>query len=114
MREDYLDFGWPLQFSTPLQFPTNLIYTYIFIEFPSILDMTSFYNLFNMLHQTTSNIHKEPLKTPLRDMVIVHPDADQSLDDNAGKLRDYVLQELVNVQSLVPFLTLILNYFSKI
>ncbi|BBG93561.1 tRNA synthetase class I, L, M and V family protein [Prunus dulcis] len=44
--------------------------------------------------------HNKPLKTPLREMVIVHPDAD-FLDDIAGKLREYVLEEL-NVRSLVP------------
>ncbi|KAI9076357.1 hypothetical protein K1719_041672 [Acacia pycnantha] len=44
--------------------------------------------------------HNKPLKTPLREMVIVHPDAD-FLEDIAGKLREYVLEEL-NVRSLVP------------
>ncbi|XP_054780469.1 isoleucine--tRNA ligase, cytoplasmic-like [Prosopis cineraria] len=44
--------------------------------------------------------HNKPLKTPLREMVIVHPDAD-FLDDITGKLREYVLEEL-NVRSLVP------------
>ncbi|CAN6722905.1 unnamed protein product [Malus baccata var. baccata] len=44
--------------------------------------------------------HNKPLKTPLREMVIVHPDAD-FLDDIGGKLREYVLEEL-NVRSLVP------------
>ncbi|KAL8556425.1 hypothetical protein ACS0TY_004027 [Phlomoides rotata] len=44
--------------------------------------------------------HNKPLKTPLKEMVIVHPDAD-FLDDIAGKLREYVLEEL-NVKSLVP------------
>ncbi|XP_048329423.1 isoleucine--tRNA ligase, cytoplasmic [Ziziphus jujuba] len=44
--------------------------------------------------------HNKPLKTPLREMVIVHPDSD-FLDDIAGKLREYVLEEL-NVRSLVP------------
>lgn len=44
--------------------------------------------------------HKQPLKTPLREMVVVHPDKD-FLDDIAGKLREYVLEEL-NVRSLVP------------
>ncbi|CAA2997309.1 isoleucine--tRNA ligase, cytoplasmic-like [Olea europaea var. sylvestris] len=44
--------------------------------------------------------HNKPLKTPLKEMVIVHPDA-VFLDDIAGKLRDYVLEEL-NVKSLVP------------
>ncbi|XP_061990360.1 isoleucine--tRNA ligase, cytoplasmic [Rosa rugosa] len=44
--------------------------------------------------------HNKPLKTPLREMVIVHPDVD-FLDDIAGKLKEYVLEEL-NVRSLVP------------
>ncbi|PIN26124.1 Isoleucyl-tRNA synthetase [Handroanthus impetiginosus] len=44
--------------------------------------------------------HNKPLKTPLKEMVIVHPDAD-FLVDIAGKLREYVLEEL-NVKSLVP------------
>lgn len=44
--------------------------------------------------------HNKPLKTPLREMVVVHPDA-EFLDDIAGKLREYVLEEL-NVRSLVP------------
>ncbi|KAG8388928.1 hypothetical protein BUALT_Bualt02G0176300 [Buddleja alternifolia] len=44
--------------------------------------------------------HNKPLKTPLKEMVIVHPDAD-FLDDIAGKLREYVLEEL-NVKSLIP------------
>ncbi|MCL7025555.1 hypothetical protein MKW94_001011 [Papaver nudicaule] len=44
--------------------------------------------------------HNKPLKNPLREMVVVHPDPD-FLEDIAGKLRDYVLEEL-NVQSFVP------------
>ncbi|KAG2726074.1 hypothetical protein I3760_01G095100 [Carya illinoinensis] len=44
--------------------------------------------------------HNKPLKTPLREMVVVHPDAD-FLNDIAGKLREYVLEEL-NVRSLEP------------
>lgn len=44
--------------------------------------------------------HKQPLKTPLKEMVVVHPDKD-FLDDITGKLREYVLEEL-NVRSLVP------------
>ncbi|KAK7253094.1 hypothetical protein RIF29_37526 [Crotalaria pallida] len=43
--------------------------------------------------------HNKPLKTPLREMVIVHPDVD-FLDDINGKLREYVLEEL-NIRSLV-------------
>ncbi|GAA0168628.1 aminoacyl-tRNA synthetase [Lithospermum erythrorhizon] len=43
--------------------------------------------------------HNKPLKTPLREMVVVHPDAD-FLDDISGKLKEFVLEEL-NVQSLV-------------
>ncbi|KAI4305042.1 hypothetical protein L6164_028432 [Bauhinia variegata] len=44
--------------------------------------------------------HNKPLKTPLREMVIVHPD-EEFLDDITGRLREYVLEEL-NVRSLVP------------
>ncbi|KAL5543283.1 hypothetical protein UlMin_010993 [Ulmus minor] len=44
--------------------------------------------------------HNKPLKTPLREMTIVHPDLD-FLDDIAGKLKEYVLEEL-NVKFLVP------------
>ncbi|EOY07019.1 TRNA synthetase class I (I, L, M and V) family protein isoform 2 [Theobroma cacao] len=44
--------------------------------------------------------HNRPLKTPLREMVVVHKDED-FLDDIAGKLREYVLEEL-NIRSLVP------------
>lgn len=43
--------------------------------------------------------HNKPLKTPLREMVVVHPDVD-FLDDIAGKLKEYVLEEL-NVRALV-------------
>ncbi|WCJ32832.1 Isoleucine--tRNA ligase cytoplasmic [Euphorbia peplus] len=43
--------------------------------------------------------HKRPLRAPLREMVIVHPDAD-FLNDVDVKLRKYVLDEL-NVQTLV-------------
>ncbi|KAK3229154.1 hypothetical protein Dsin_001035 [Dipteronia sinensis] len=44
--------------------------------------------------------HNKPLKSPLREMIVVHPDAD-FLDDIAGKLREYVLEEL-NVRLLAP------------
>ncbi|GKC81849.1 isoleucine--tRNA ligase, cytoplasmic, partial [Tanacetum coccineum] len=44
--------------------------------------------------------HKKPLKIPLREMVVVHTNA-EFLDDIAGKLREYVLEEL-NVKSVVP------------
>jgi isoleucyl-tRNA synthetase len=44
--------------------------------------------------------HNKPLKTPLREMVVVHSDV-EFLDDITGKLKEYVLEEL-NVQSLVP------------
>ncbi|KAE8690316.1 hypothetical protein F3Y22_tig00110895pilonHSYRG00017 [Hibiscus syriacus] len=43
--------------------------------------------------------HIKPLKTPLREMIVVHPDED-FLDDIAGRLREYVLEEL-NIRSLV-------------
>ncbi|XVE62096.1 hypothetical protein DITRI_Ditri06bG0092000 [Diplodiscus trichospermus] len=44
--------------------------------------------------------HNKPLKSPLREMVVVHKDED-FLSDIAGKLREYVLEEL-NIKSLVP------------
>ncbi|EEF32620.1 isoleucine--tRNA ligase, cytoplasmic [Ricinus communis] len=44
--------------------------------------------------------HYKPLKSPLREMIVVHHDAD-FLDDIAGKLKEYVLEEL-NVRSLIP------------
>uniref|UniRef100_A0A1J3JXX8 isoleucine--tRNA ligase n=1 Tax=Noccaea caerulescens TaxID=107243 RepID=A0A1J3JXX8_NOCCA len=44
--------------------------------------------------------HKLPLKTPLKEITVVHPDAD-FLNDLTGNLREYVLEEL-NVKSLVP------------
>ncbi|KAI5558183.1 hypothetical protein BDE02_17G022700 [Populus trichocarpa] len=44
--------------------------------------------------------HNKPLKSPLREMIVVHPDVD-FLDDMAGKLKEYVLEEL-NVRSLIP------------
>lgn len=44
--------------------------------------------------------HNKPLKTPLREMVVVHPDAD-FLEDITGKLREYVLEEL-NIKSVIP------------
>ncbi|CAA7028363.1 unnamed protein product [Microthlaspi erraticum] len=44
--------------------------------------------------------HKLPLKTPLQEITVVHPDAD-FLNDITGRLREYVLEEL-NVRSLVP------------
>ncbi|KAJ9701427.1 hypothetical protein PVL29_006677 [Vitis rotundifolia] len=44
--------------------------------------------------------HNKPVKTPLKEMVVVHPDQ-EFLDDIAGKLKEYVLEEL-NIRSLVP------------
>ncbi|KAG6551039.1 hypothetical protein Mapa_007272 [Marchantia paleacea] len=44
--------------------------------------------------------HNKPLKTPLKEMVVVHPDKD-FLDDISGKLGEYVQEEL-NVRSIVP------------
>ncbi|GJP70428.1 hypothetical protein CLOP_g1371, partial [Closterium sp. NIES-67] len=44
--------------------------------------------------------NNRPLKTPLREMVVVHPDA-QFLEDITGKLCEYVREEL-NVRSVVP------------
>ncbi|CAN6457025.1 unnamed protein product [Victoria cruziana] len=44
--------------------------------------------------------HNKPLKTPLKEMVVVHPDTG-FLEDIAGKLREYVMEEL-NIRSVVP------------
>ncbi|XP_008793645.2 isoleucine--tRNA ligase, cytoplasmic-like [Phoenix dactylifera] len=44
--------------------------------------------------------HNKPLKTPLKEMVVVHPDTD-FLEDITGKLREYVMEEL-NIQSVIP------------
>ncbi|CAI5520474.1 unnamed protein product [Closterium sp. Naga37s-1] len=44
--------------------------------------------------------NNRPLKTPLREMVVVHPDA-QFLEDITGKLCEYVREEL-NVRSVLP------------
>ncbi|PWA54524.1 tRNA synthetase class I (I, L, M and V) family protein [Artemisia annua] len=44
--------------------------------------------------------HNKSLKSPLREMTVVHPNA-EFLDDISGKLREYVLEEL-NVKSVVP------------
>ncbi|KAK4369720.1 hypothetical protein RND71_009195 [Anisodus tanguticus] len=52
------------------------------------------------LARNTRERHNKPLKTPLREMVVVHPDS-EFLKDIAGKLREYVLEEL-NIKSLVP------------
>lgn len=44
--------------------------------------------------------HNKPLKAPLKEMVVVHPDAG-FLEDITGKLKEYVMEEL-NVKSVVP------------
>ncbi|CAA6660103.1 unnamed protein product [Spirodela intermedia] len=44
--------------------------------------------------------YNKPIKTPLREMVVVHPDTD-FLEDITGKLREYVIEEL-NIRSVVP------------
>ncbi|KAH7654804.1 isoleucyl-tRNA synthetase protein [Dioscorea alata] len=44
--------------------------------------------------------HNKPLKAPLKEMVVVHPDAD-FLEDITGKLREYVMEEL-NVKAIIP------------
>ncbi|CAI0420213.1 unnamed protein product [Linum tenue] len=44
--------------------------------------------------------HNKPLKSPLRKMIIVHPDGD-FLNDIAGKLSEFVREEL-NVKDLIP------------
>ncbi|XP_031380711.1 isoleucine--tRNA ligase, cytoplasmic [Punica granatum] len=43
--------------------------------------------------------NSKPLKTPLREMIVVHSDVD-FLEDIAGKLKEYILEEL-NIRSLV-------------
>ncbi|OMO80371.1 Aminoacyl-tRNA synthetase, class Ia [Corchorus capsularis] len=43
--------------------------------------------------------HNKPLKAPLREMVVVHPD-EEFLGDIAAELREYVLEEL-NIRDLV-------------
>eukprot|EP00249_Psilotum_nudum_P022420 c28510_g1_i1 orf=452-4015(-) len=43
--------------------------------------------------------HNKPLKVPLREMVVVHPDG-EFLDDITGRLREY-LQEELNVRSII-------------
>ncbi|CAA7012866.1 unnamed protein product [Microthlaspi erraticum] len=52
------------------------------------------------LARNVRNNHELPLKTPLKEMIVVHPDA-EFLDDITGKLKQYLLEEL-NVRSLVP------------
>eukprot|EP00898_Chlorokybus_atmophyticus_P002811 jgi/Chlat1/3530/Chrsp23S03703 len=52
------------------------------------------------LGRTIRERHNRPLKTPLKEMVIVHPDQD-FLADIAGTLQQYVLEEL-NVKVLTP------------
>ncbi|KAH7654805.1 Isoleucine--tRNA ligase protein [Dioscorea alata] len=44
--------------------------------------------------------HNIPLKAPLKEMVVAHPDAD-FLEDITGKLREYVMEEL-NVKAIIP------------
>uniref|UniRef100_A0A1D1XZB6 Isoleucine--tRNA ligase, cytoplasmic n=1 Tax=Anthurium amnicola TaxID=1678845 RepID=A0A1D1XZB6_9ARAE len=44
--------------------------------------------------------HGKPIKTPLREMVVVHPNTD-FLEDITGKLKEYVIEEL-NIISVVP------------
>ncbi|KAA8531453.1 hypothetical protein F0562_006194 [Nyssa sinensis] len=44
--------------------------------------------------------HNKALKTPLREIVVVHPDT-EFLDDIAGKLKEYLMEEL-NVKSILP------------
>ncbi|KAJ6810557.1 putative isoleucine--tRNA ligase, cytoplasmic [Iris pallida] len=44
--------------------------------------------------------HNKPLKAPLKEMVVVHPDS-EFLEDISGKLKEYVMEEL-NVKSVLP------------
>ncbi|XP_072969393.1 isoleucine--tRNA ligase, cytoplasmic [Typha angustifolia] len=44
--------------------------------------------------------HNKPLKTPLKEMVVVHPD-NGFLEDITGKLGEYVMEE-INIKSVLP------------
>ncbi|MQL99874.1 hypothetical protein Taro_032601 [Colocasia esculenta] len=44
--------------------------------------------------------HNKPIKSPLREMVVVHPNTD-FLEDITGKLKEYVTEEL-NIRSVIP------------
>ncbi|AQK81832.1 Isoleucine--tRNA ligase cytoplasmic [Zea mays] len=44
--------------------------------------------------------HNKALKTPLKEMVVVHPDND-FLEDITGKLKEYVMEE-INVKTVTP------------
>uniref|UniRef100_J3LA99 isoleucine--tRNA ligase n=1 Tax=Oryza brachyantha TaxID=4533 RepID=J3LA99_ORYBR len=44
--------------------------------------------------------HNRPLKTPLREMIVVHPDND-FLEDITGKLKEYVMEEM-HVKMVTP------------
>ncbi|MCL7047303.1 hypothetical protein MKW94_012610 [Papaver nudicaule] len=62
----------------------------------SVTRMMTVIDLGRMLRER----HNKPLKAPLREMVVVHPDPD-FLEDIGEKLREYVLEELY-VRSVVP------------
>jgi isoleucyl-tRNA synthetase len=44
--------------------------------------------------------HNKALKTPLKEMVVVHPD-NEFLEDITGKLKEYVMEE-INVKTVTP------------
>eukprot|EP00244_Chara_vulgaris_P001916 TRINITY_DN1316_c0_g2_i1.p1 TRINITY_DN1316_c0_g2~~TRINITY_DN1316_c0_g2_i1.p1 ORF type:complete len:407 (-),score=93.48 TRINITY_DN1316_c0_g2_i1:115-1266(-) len=52
------------------------------------------------LARTIRERHNRPLKTPLKEMIIVHSD-EEFLEDITGQLREYVLEEM-NVRSIIP------------
>ncbi|KAL9679523.1 hypothetical protein QQ045_017388 [Rhodiola kirilowii] len=52
------------------------------------------------LARNIREVHNKPLKTPLREMIVVHPD-EEFLDDIAGKLKEYVQEEL-NIRNVIP------------
>ncbi|CAL9221979.1 unnamed protein product [Arabidopsis halleri] len=67
----------------------------------SVKEMKKIIELARNIRNRKSDKRQEqlPLKIPLKEMIVVHPDA-EFLDDITGKLKQYVLDEL-NVRSLV-------------
>ncbi|XP_010488354.1 PREDICTED: isoleucine--tRNA ligase, cytoplasmic-like [Camelina sativa] len=68
----------------------------------SVTEMKKIIELARKIRNRKSDKRQEqlPLKTPLKEMIVVHPDK-EFLNDITGKLKQYVLDE-VNVRSLVP------------
>ncbi|EOA32665.1 hypothetical protein CARUB_v10015963mg [Capsella rubella] len=68
----------------------------------SVTEMMKIIELARTIRNRTSDKRREqlPLKTPLKEMIVVHHEA-EVLNDITGKLKQYVLDE-VNVRSLVP------------